>query len=567
MLNTLSIRNVVLIDTLDAGFGAGLCALTGETGAGKSILLGALGLALGQRADRGQVRTGADEASAVAEFDLPSQHPALAPLVDAGVDVSDEDPLILRRRLTADGKSRAYINDQSASITLMRQVGERLVEIHGQHDGRGLMDVRTHLGLLDRFVRHDSKINTVKQAWKALSSAQERYDTLLAASQSSAEEEDFLRHALEEIDTLDPQSGEDAELSTERQFLMHAERALTDLQEAEQALSGDGEGLEQRLTTALRGLERVREHIGNSGGAAGEALNRAAGAIDRALIEFDEANEALSEASRAFDVEPGRLNEVEERLFALRALARKHGVDVEALDALRERFATQLDAIDHSEQRVSEAENALRAARDGYEAASNALTASRKKAAKGLVKRVMDELPDLKLDKARFQVSFETTKPGPGGVDSVRFEISTNPGSAFGPLDKIASGGELSRFSLALKVALAGEDEPGVMIFDEVDQGVGGAVADAVGRRLKRLSDQAQILVVTHSPQVAALADHHWKIQKTDGKDGQTRTTLVRLEGDHRREEVARMLSGADITDAARAQADALLSVRSGLLL
>ncbi|WP_138511536.1 DNA repair protein RecN [Maricaulis alexandrii] len=565
MLLSLSIRNVVLIDALDAAFESGLCALTGETGAGKSILLGALGLAAGERADRAQVRAGAGEAQAIAEFDLPDSHPARALLDEADILVEPGEPVILRRRLAEDGRSRAHINDQPASIGLLRALGDVLVEVHGQHDGRGLMDPKTHRGYLDAYADHADLLKACRETWSGLAEARKRHEELIRANKASDEEKAFLTHALEELETLSPRAGEEAALAEERQFLQGAERALGDLQEAQDALAGDGGGLEGRLNAALRGLERVRSHIGDGGGAAGEALERASGAIDRALIEFTEAEDALSDAAQAFDVEPGQLDAVEERLFALRGLARKHNVDVDDLAALHGRLAEQLDAIENAADRIAEAERAMSAARARYDDAAHALSRSRTRAAENLAEAVATELPPLKMERARFRVSIQSDdeKAGPDGRDQIVFEVATNPGAPFGPLDKIASGGELSRFGLALKVALAGEDEGLVLVFDEVDQGVGGAVADAVGRRLKRLAEQGQTLVVTHSPQVAAVADHHWKIVKDEDGQGGMRATLIRLEGAERREEIARMLSGAEVTDAARAQADALMAVEA----
>ncbi|WP_417469856.1 DNA repair protein RecN [Maricaulis sp.] len=565
MLQSLSIRNVVLIDSLDAGFDRGLCALTGETGAGKSILLGALGLAVGERAERGLVRTGTEEASATAEFDLAPAHAAWAVLDEAGLVFEPGEALILRRRLAEDGRSRAHINDQPASIGLLRSLGDVLVEVHGQHDGRGLLDPKTHRSQLDAYAGNAPLREACRKAWSTLSQAQASLDDLVRAHSASTGEQDFLRHALDEIDKLQPRAGEEADLAEQRQFLMGAERALGDLQEAQDALAGDGGGLESRLNLAVRGLERVRDQIGEAGGAAGEALDRAAAAIDRALIEFGEAGDALTDAARAFEIEPGQLESVEERLFALRALARKHEVDVDELPALHIRFADQLDAIENAGERIAEAEKSVQAAQALYRDAAGALTRSRDKAAQKLAAAVASELPPLKMDKAQFRVALTTDndRAGPEGCDQVRFEVSTNPGAPFGALDKIASGGELSRFGLALKVALAGEDDGRVLVFDEVDQGVGGAVADAVGRRLKRLARTGQTLVVTHSPQVAALADHHWKIIKEDDGKGGVRTVLVQLDGEARREEIARMLSGAEVTDAARAQADQLMAVQA----
>ncbi|WP_300531532.1 DNA repair protein RecN [Maricaulis sp.] len=565
MLHALSIRNVVLIDTLDAVFESGLCALTGETGAGKSILLGALGLAAGERAERAQLRSGAEEARAVATFDLAPDHPAWALLDEADIEAEPGEALILRRRLSEDGRSRAHVNDQPASVALLRQLGDALVEVHGQHDGRGLMDPKTHRGHLDAFAGHDVLLADCRTRWHALQDARARLDDLISANNASEGEQDYLHHALEELDRLAPKPGEEGALAEERQFLQGAERALGDLQDAQSALSSDGGGLETRLNAALRGLDRVRDQIGAGGGDAGAALERASGAIDRALIEFGEAGEALADAAQAFDVEPGRLEAVEERLFAIRGAARKHDVQPDDLSDIQAAIAAKLEAIDQAGDQIAEAEKAVSAARARYDDAAEALTVSRRAAGERLAEAVAGELPPLKMDKARFQVAVQADadRAGPNGRDHVAFEVSTNPGAPFGPLDKIASGGELSRFGLALKVVLAGEDQGRVLVFDEVDQGVGGAVADAVGRRLKRLARQGQTLVVTHSPQVAALADHHWKIEKQDDGQGSLRTTLVQLTGEARREEIARMLSGADITDAARAQADALMAVEA----
>ncbi|GGE39800.1 DNA repair protein RecN [Marinicauda pacifica] len=587
MLISLSIRDIVLIDRLDLQFDAGLSALTGETGAGKSILLGALGLACGDRADRAMVRSGAEQGGATAVFEIAGDHPALALLDEAGIAAEPGEPVILRRVVTADGRSRAHVNDQAASVGLLRSLGDVLVEIHGQHDGRGLLDPKTHRGLLDEFARNDAERRKVASAWTGLAEARDRVDSLRETRDRAASEEDFLRLAVEELDELDPREGEEVTLASERKFLQQAEAALSELQSASDILSG-GEGMAGRLNGALRGLERVRDTLGRNedeaaadeaGGqddgedrdgagnaltasaTARSALDRAASALDRALIEFNEAEDALSDAGAAFLVEPGRLESVEERLFALRAAARKHSVAVELLPGLRTRLAERLDTIEHADDRLKEAEAALKAAEADYGEAARALSATRIKAGAALSEAVMAELGPLKLDKAKFRVAVEASedRPGAKGWDSVAFEVSTNPGAPFGPLDKIASGGELSRFALALKVCLAGQQDGLVMVFDEVDQGVGGAVADAVGTRLSRLAEQGQALVVTHSPQVAARAAHHWKIEKSE--DGDTVRTRVRaLEAGERREEIARMLSGAQVTEAARAAADQLMA-------
>lgn len=578
MLASLSIRDIVLIDTLDLNFEAGLCALTGETGAGKSILLGALGLACGERAERAQVRAGADKGTSTAIFELHPDHKAYGVLAEAGLDVEPGEALVLRRTVTADGRSRAHVNDQAASVGLLRQLGDILVEIHGQHDGRGLMDPKTHMGQLDAFARNEVQRERVASAWKALSAARKTLKELEAAREKAAEEEEFLRQSVEDLSELNPQEGEESELAATRKFLQRAEQALGDLQNAQNQLSG-GDGMGARLNAALRGLERVRDLLSGDdeggqadseadaaeddtiAGRARASLDRATGAIDRALIEFDEAESALEEAAEAFDIEPGRLEQVEERLFALRAASRKHGVAVEDLQALRENLEERLNALDQSGDRLAKAEAAVKTAQAEYDQGADTLSQTRHKAGEALAKAVMAELKPLKLEKARFRVLHDVVreKASAKGWDQIAFEVATNPGAPFGPLDKIASGGELSRFALALKVCLAGDNPDMVMVFDEVDQGVGGAVADAVGARLARLAAQGQALVVTHAPQVAARAGHHWKIEK-QVKAGQTRTIVYALNSEARREEVARMLSGAEITAAARAAADDLMA-------
>lgn len=567
MLTALSVRNIVLIDALDAEFDAGLCALTGETGAGKSILLGALGLAAGERADRAQVSAGHEDGSAAATFHIQTEHATTVILNEAGIDIEPGEGLVLRRRVTSDGRSQAWINDQPASVGLLRRIGETLVEVHGQHDGRGLLDPKTHRGLLDEFADNRKEREAVSVAWKQLSVARDRLRTLEDSRKTATEQEAFLRHALEELDTLEPVTGEEAGLAGERKFLQNAEQALNELDEARNALEADG-GLSARLNSALRGMERVRSALGEgeagSAGTARIALDRATSALDRALIEFTEAEDALADAAGTFEIEPGRLNEVEERLFALRAAARKHDVGIDDLPDLRSDLAGKLDAIENADDRVKEAQKALKAAEASYDTAAERLTTCREKAGNVLAKAVIAELPPLKLDKAQFRAVIDTDpeRAGASGRDRIAFEVMTNPGTPFGPLDKIASGGELARFALAIKVCLSAGEAGLTLIFDEVDQGVGGAVAAAVGKRLKRLAETGQTLVVTHSPQVAAMADHHWKIEKSEDGKGRARTTLRALTGDERREEIARMLSGENVTDAARAQADELMDAK-----
>jgi len=565
MLTALSVRDIVLIDALDLDLKAGLSALTGETGAGKSILLAALGLACGDRAERAQVRAGAGQASASAAFEPGEGHPVWAILEEAGLPAERGEAVLLRRTVSADGRSKAYVNDQPASVGLLRRLGDVLVEIHGQHDGRGLLDPKSHRGLLDAFARNAAERDLCRSAYEAMSDARRDVDTLREAQLRAGEDEAFLRHAVEELEALAPEPGEEAALADERRFLQQAERALEDI-DAASALVAGGEGLETRLNTALRGLERVgallgEGETGEAAAAARAALERATGAMDRALIEFAEAGDALRDAAAAFDAEPGRLEAVEERLFALRAAARKHNTSADELSALRDRLAAELERIDRSGDRLAEAEARLERARADYRRAAAALTDSRVQAGEALAKAVAAELPPLKLEKARFRVSVtpDEARESREGVDQVAFEVATNPGSPFGAIDRIASGGELSRFSLALKVSLAAGDPGVVMVFDEVDQGVGGAVAEAVGRRLSRLAADGQALVVTHSPQVAARARHHFRIEK-DASGEAARTRVRPLDEAERREEIARMLSGADITDAARAAAAELMA-------
>ncbi|KPP80532.1 MAG: DNA repair protein RecN [Oceanicaulis sp. HLUCCA04] len=566
MLASLSIRDIVLIDRLDLVFQPGLSALTGETGAGKSILLGALGLACGERADRALVRAGADQGSAIAVFEPPEGHGAFALLAEAGISFDPGEPVILRRIITADGRSRAHVNDQPASVGLLRALGDVMVEIHGQHDGRGLLDPKSHKHLLDDFARNGERLGAVSRAWETLSAARKHVEKLHADKARAAEEETFLRDAVDALDALSPRAGEEEVLAAERRFLQQAETALSDLQAASEAFSGS-DAVASRLNHALKGLERVKASLGASVSEDGAqanalaALGRASGALERALIEFDEAESALGDAASAFEVEPGALERAEERLFALRALARKHQVEVDALPALRAELADRLDAVADGEGRAREAEAALKAAQSDYARAASALSDARSQAGAKLAEAVMAELAPLKLDKARFRVAVtsDEARAGPSGWDAIAFEVSTNPGAPFGPLDRIASGGELSRFALALKVCLAGPDSGIVMVFDEVDQGVGGAVADAVGHRLARLAEGGQALVVTHSPQVAARAGHHWKIAKA-AEGEEMRTRVVALDGKERREEIARMLSGAEVTEAARAAADELMA-------
>jgi len=566
MLIGLSIRDVVLIDTLDLAIGPGLTALTGETGAGKSIILDALGLATGARADAGLVRRGANQAQATAIFAPSRDHPVWALLEDKGLNFAVDEDLVLRRQLGADGRSRAFVNDQAASVGVLRDLGAMLLEVHGQHETVGLLDAKTHRALLDAFGSLRAELTACGGAWSAWRSARERAEALRAAADRSAADAEELTLRLGELDRLDPREGEEVELAEQRALLGAAEKTLADIAAARDAL---GDGLSARLGQALRALERARERTLQAGvSAEGEAARRitdAAAALDRALVEADEALAAIDSAAAAFDFEPGQLDEAEERLFALRGMARKLHVQVEDLPVTRLRFAEALRGLETSEETLKAADAESAAARASYLATALALSDARRAAGDRLAKAVESELAPLKLDKARFRVAIEPLaddRAGPAGADRVEFEVSTNPGAPFGGLGVIASGGELARFALALKAALAGRVDSAqpLMIFDEVDQGVGGAVADAVGLRLKGLARQAQVLVVTHSPQVAARAEAHWRVKKL-GDGEKLRTGIDVLSPAAREEEIARMLSGAEITDAARAAARALMDV------
>lgn len=557
MLSGLSVRNVVLIEQLDLDFSRGLTALTGETGAGKSILLDALGMATGARSDRGLVRSGTDKAQCTASFTLPPKNPAWMILEEQDIDFDLSEDMTLRRTVTADGRSRAFVNDQPVSVKLLSALGRTLLEVHGQHDGRGLLDAATHIVLLDQFGGYSRELKAVEQAYVARRDTQRALDTLLALQAKAGADREFLEHAIAELDRLDPREGEDETLAEERRFLQGAEGALTELSAAEDALGEDG-AFEARLSTALSGIERLRAKFGEGELAATRALQTASEALERAMLETQEAREAVSVAAQSFDVEPGRLEETEKRLFALRAAARKYDVAVGGLANKRTSFATELAAIDTVVTDIEASRKKALAAKADYDKAAEILTRARTAAAKTLDASVAVELPPLKMERAQFKTEFSVAPESATGVDHVRFLVSTNPGTAIGPLDKIASGGEMARFALAIKVALAGQNNA-VMVFDEVDQGVGGAVAAAVGKRLARLSEHAQVFTVTHSPQVAACASTQFRIEKRSV--GETTTTSVTpILDSEREEEIARMLSGETITTEARAAARQLMT-------
>lgn len=554
MLTALSIRDIVLIEKLDISLENGLTVLTGETGAGKSILLDALGLALGGRGDSSLVRHGATRGVVTAGFMLPKAHAALRALEEQGIETEGE--LVIRRIQNADGPSRATINEQPVSLNLLRQIAGNLAEIHGQHADRALVDVANHRRLVDAYGDLDEQAADVGRLWQALSDVANELAEHRALMARAEAERDYVEHAAEELRTLDPQVDEETNLASARQLMMHAEQYSAALSEAENVLSGDG--VEARLNAALRKLERRRE-------AAGGRLDLACAALDKVLIEINEANRALADAQRSFSFNPAELEKSEERLFALRAAARKHKCTVDDLAKTRERFERELSALSDGGQHLADLESQHGAAEKAYDAAADALSAARKSVVKKLDKAVLAELPPLKLEKARFetQISTDASRPGPAGIDRVEFVVAANPGTPLSPLMKVASGGELARFMLALKVVLAAKGSAPTLIFDEIDTGVGGAVADAIGGRLARMAEGLQVLAVTHSPQVAARANEHMLISKMEEVGSHRMVTRVQSLSDRsRREEVARMLSGAQVTDEARAQADRLLAVK-----
>jgi DNA repair protein RecN (Recombination protein N) len=547
MLKQLTVHNIVLVDRLELEFEPGLGVLTGETGTGKSILLDALGLALGARAESGLLRSGEDSASVSAEFELLPRHPVHAFLAEQAVALDPGEPLVVRRTLRSDGASRAFIGASSVPAALLREFGNQAVEIHGQHDDRGLLNPKGHRDLLDAFGRLDT--SPVEAAWARVTGIEAELVRAQAEVATAERDRDWLEHASTEIEALAPEEGEETLLADERASIqagLKAGESLTGLDE----MLGGADGAISLLRQAARRIER--------GAADHPLLAEALASLDRALIETTEAEDRIARAADTLALDPARLEQVETRLFDIRGLARKHRVEPDALAALGSQMREQLAAIDAGGERIAELDRALVAAREAYGAAAQALGGQRHEAAARLDRAVAAELHPLKLDAARFRTAIAATEPGVSGTDRIEFEVSTNPGAPFGPLTRIASGGELSRFILALKVALAEAGSAATMIFDEVDRGVGGAVASAIGERLARLAQDSQVLVVTHSPQVAARASHHYRIEKSHGPVG-TRTTVRKLSEPERREEIARMLSGASITDEARAQASRLL--------
>ncbi|MEM8878500.1 MAG: DNA repair protein RecN [Pseudomonadota bacterium] len=554
MLARLSIRDIVIIDRLDLEFGPGFGVLTGETGAGKSILLDALSLALGARGDASLVRAGAERGQVFAEFDLSPQHPAFDLLREQGLDA--EPPLILRRVQSADGRTRGFANDQPVSVLILREIGQLLVEIHGQHDERALVDAATHRGLVDAYGGLDPLLQATREAHAALSGARRDHQEAETQLEEARRDADYLQHTSDELDKLAPEPGEEERLAETRQRLMTAEKIAGDLKDAVEAVGGEQTPVQQ-ISAVLRRLERRSD---DPGGMVAPLANALSSALDALGHAREVAENTLREA--AFD--PLELERTEERLFALRALARKHAVTVEQLPALREQLHGKLVALSEGEARLAALADAVKKVQSDYRTAAIALSKARAKSATALAKAVNGELPALKLERAHFSIEIETEDPeataSADGVDRIVFHVQTNPGSAPGPLMKVASGGELSRFLLAIKVALAGRGSAPTLVFDEIDTAVSGAVSEAIGARLQRLSEGGQVLSVTHSPQVAARAGRHFLIAKSDAAPQRVATQVTLLEDDARHEEIARMLAGATISDEARAAAGRLIA-------
>ncbi|GGF15391.1 DNA repair protein RecN [Youhaiella tibetensis] len=553
MLTALSVRNIVLIDQLDLGLDTGLTVLTGETGAGKSILLDALTLALGGRGDASLVRKGTESGQVVAVLQLPHDHPARQALREN--EIADDDEMILRRVQYADGRTRAFINDQPVSAALLQRIGALVVEIHGQHDDRALVDVNTHRDLLDAFGGGEGQVAAVRSAHEALAAADSAVAEQRAMVAEAAAREEYARHVVEELSALAAETGEEESLAERRQRLMQLERAAEEVRDADEIINGTA-APGPALASLMRRLMRKAD-TGNT------LFQPLVEALDASLVALDRTSDALETIKREMAFDPQELEKVEERLFALRGAARKHGVAPDELPAVLAKYRGDLEMLENGEASLARLEEAAAAARTAYKAVAAKLSAQRAKAAAALSKAVEAELPDLKLGNARFIVdhAVDEARVAASGFDQIAFHVQTNPGTASGPLLKVASGGELSRFLLALKVVLADRGSAPVLIFDEIDTGVGGAVADAIGRRLARLAGKVQVLAVTHAPQVAARAQSHLLIEKQAVDEGAFVRTHVRgLDGENRREEVARMLAGATVTEEARAAASKLIS-------
>ncbi|MDH4442531.1 MAG: DNA repair protein RecN [Rhizobium sp.] len=554
MLVQLSIRDIVLIERLDLVFEAGLSVLTGETGAGKSILLDSLSLALGGRGDGSLVRHGEDKGQVTAVFDVVADHAARTLLKGNGVD--DDGDLIFRRVQSADGRTRAYINDQPVSVQLMRQVGQLMVEIHGQHDDRALTDTDAHRMLLDAFAGLTDEVVTLGESYRRWREAERSFKIHKAKVEAAAREADYLRASVEELEALSPQDGEEDDLAERRSRMQKSERIAGDISEASDFLNGNASPV-PHIASLMRRLERKSHE-------APGLLEETVQLLGSALDTLSSAQMEVEAALRRTEFDPRELERVEERLFALRAAGRKYAVAVVDLPALAEKMVTDLADLDAGEERLGQLESAVRETRAHFDHLAVQLSDKRRHAATALADAVMAELPALKLERARFMVEVSTDAEAASaeGIDTVEFHVQTNPGTRPGPIMKVASGGELSRFLLALKVALADRGSAPTLVFDEIDTGVGGAVADAIGQRLKRLSDRVQVLSVTHAPQVAARASTHFLISKGPAGEGGDKiaTRVAIMEPDHRREEIARMLAGASVTEEARAAAAKLLA-------
>jgi DNA repair protein RecN (Recombination protein N) len=557
MLSRLSIRDIVLIDRLDIDLGSGLAALTGETGAGKSILLDAFALALGARGEAALVRAGAEQGQVTAAFELSRQHPARRILADNDLGGDDDEELIVRRVQFADGRTRAFVNDQPVSVQVLRALGAALVEIHGQHDDRAFTDAATHRALLDAYGGLEDEAGTVARLWHERRTTETAVASHRAEVERVAREAEWLRHAVEELNRLAPEAGEETALAERRTTMMQAEKVADDLRSAHDGISGPQSPVPP-LATALRRLERRAAQ-------APALIEPSVKAIDAALVALDEARGHLEAALRVAQYDPHELERIEERLFALRAAARKYNVPVDRLSELAARYAGDLAMIDAGAERLAALEKAAQAAVARYREAAEALAARRRRAALKLDKAVNAELKPLRLDRAEFSTQIDTADEGPDGIDRIEFWVRTNPGTRPGPLMRIASGGELARFLLALKVVLADRGSAPTLIFDEIDTGAGGAVADAIGVRLARLASGVQVVAVTHAPQVAARADRHYLITKDAlGNGKRVATRIVELAAERRREEIARMLAGAEITAEARAAAERLIRAAAG---
>lgn len=556
MLVQLSIRDIVLIERLDLGFEAGLSVLTGETGAGKSILLDSLSLALGGRGDGGLVRHGEDKGQVTATFEVGMDHPARLLLRENGLD--DDGDLIFRRVQSADGRTKAYVNDQAVSVQMMRQLGQHLVEIHGQHDDRALVDTNAHRALLDAFAGLSDEVVSVQGLYRTWKDAERGLKVHRAKVEAAAREADYLRSSVEELEALSPRDGEEEELAERRSVMQKSERIAGDIAEASEFLNGNASPV-PIIASMMRRLERKSHE-------APGLLEDTVQLLDAALDNLSNAQMEVEAALRRTEFDPRELERVEERLFALRAAGRKYSVPVSDLPALAERMVTDLADLDAGEEKLAKLEAQLGVVKADFDQAALSLSDKRRNAAAALSEAVMAELPALKLERARFtvEVTSDASSATADGIDVVEFHVQTNPGTRPGPIMKVASGGELSRFLLALKVALADRGSAPTLVFDEIDTGVGGAVADAIGQRLKRLSKTVQVLSVTHAPQVAARASTHLLIAKGPAGDGTERiaTRVATMQPEHRTEEIARMLAGASVTDEARAAAARLLAAQ-----